>query len=219
MRRKGSLARCLREPKKHNTSLTSPKISLSAEAEERPPEHAFPSASGWHPREGRGMPSTRPNAISYTVHTIVPSGSGASRWGPRVWDQVSRILHDPGQRGVPCSSAAFRRNLFRFRRAGETWLRRPFRATFGKHQPPRKCMLQRRDNRIWFWITSPSPCAPHAFGNHLRQKGELHLHPNHSGCPCRSLTAHRQGLIIFLFESEQTPHGLCFPSFSSVQDG
>ena len=52
----------------------------------------FSSASGWHPREGREMPSTRPNAISYTVHTIVPWRSGASRRWPRVWDQrISRI--------------------------------------------------------------------------------------------------------------------------------
>ena len=54
-------------------------------------------------------------AISYTVHTIVPSGSGVSSRWPRVWSQENRVLQDPRQRSVPCSCAAFRRSLFRVR--------------------------------------------------------------------------------------------------------
>ena len=51
------------------------------------------------------------NDISYTVHTIVPSGSCASRRWPRVWGKVNGILHDPRQRGTSCSSAAFPKDL------------------------------------------------------------------------------------------------------------
>ena len=60
------------------------------------------------------MPSPRPNdAISYTVHTITRSESGVSYRWPRVWSQEDRVLQDPRQRGVLCTSAAFRRSLFR----------------------------------------------------------------------------------------------------------
>ena len=48
--------------------------------------------------------------------------------GPRAWSQVRRILHDPRHGDVLCSSAACPRNLYRVRRAGETWL-----ATLPRH--------------------------------------------------------------------------------------
>ena len=79
------------------------------------------------------MPSSRPNdAISYNVHTITRSESGVSYRWPRVWSQEDRVLQDPRQRGVPCTSAAFRRSLFRVPRAGKTWLVWLFHVTFGK---------------------------------------------------------------------------------------
>ena len=51
------------------------------------------------------------------------------------------------------------------------------------------------------------------------RKRELHLRPNHSGSPCRSLTISNEIIVHFLSDSEKTPHGLCFASFYSVQDG
>ena len=48
---------------------------------------------------------------------------------------------------------------------------------------------------------------------------KLHRCSNQFCLPCRPLTVPCQGFILFLFESEQTPHGLCLPSFKSVQDG
>ena len=47
--------------------------------------------------------------ISYTVHTITRSKSGVSYRRPRTRSLVHCVFHDPGQRGVPCASTAFRR--------------------------------------------------------------------------------------------------------------
>ena len=48
------------------------------------------------------------------------------------------------------------------------------------------------------------------------KKGQLHLCPNRSDHPCRHFTR----LVKFSssFFLNMTPHGLCFPSFNSVQD-
>ena len=50
------------------------------------------------------------------------------------------------------------------------------------------------------------------------RKWQLHLGPNCSGRPFRSLTVPSGVLVHFPFESEQTAHDLCLPTFNSVQD-
>ena len=67
---------------------------------------------GLHPVSRTCIPPRTPGGA------IVQPESGSPRRKPRAWGQVRRILHDPKQRDVSCSSAAFRRNLF--------WRHRPF---------------------------------------------------------------------------------------------
>ena len=67
--------------------------------------------SGTQERVG-GCQAPAQRVISYTVHTITRSHarSQASYKRPRTRSLVHCVSHDPGQRGAPCSSTAFRRS-------------------------------------------------------------------------------------------------------------
>ena len=80
-------------------------------------------------------------------------------------------------------------------------------------------VFQCRQYRIWACVTCRPHGSPHAFGIHLRQERGASCFPNHSCCPRCPRAISWQCLFFFSFESEQTHHSLCLPTFHSAEDG